>query len=130
MIRISTDPYRKFIYFLNERYPSKTDVEFGVMPGLYILEDRDDESFKGYGGYDYEKQVILVAGDLEGIRNHCLEAYGKQLSDDELRYEMLHTIGHEYYHHLQHEAGGEQNEDEADDFGEKMAKEYISENKD
>lgn len=95
MIKIINKEIDALIALLNEKHPEGPDVF------LHIIEDCDtidNGQGVGFGVYNTETMEIYVAGDLPEP-----EA-------------VLHTIAHEFAHHLQNKSGEGYDEEYADEF--------------
>ena len=95
MIKIINKNIDALIALLNEKHPEGPDVF------LHIIEDCDTIDTGqgvGFGVYNTETMEIYVAGDLPEP-----EA-------------VLHTIAHEFAHHLQNQSGEGYDEEYADEF--------------
>ena len=100
MIYLANDEIRKFAKFI-----SKSDVravELYVIPGYDVIETPDGEM--GFAVYDTETERIFVP---EGLTED-----GKE--------RVLASIAHEYFHHIEHTKGKTHNEEEAEDFAQRM----------
>ncbi len=106
MIYLANDEIRKFAKFI-----SKSDVravELYVIPGYDVIETPDGEM--GFAVYDTETERIFVP---EGLTED-----GKE--------RVLASIAHEYFHHIEHTKGKTHNEEEAEDFANRMVAAFKS----
>lgn len=108
MLRIINKQIDALIALLNEKHPEGPDVY------LHVIEDCDTidtGSGVGFGVYDTGKMEIYVAGDLPEP-----EA-------------VLHTIAHEFAHHLQNISGEGYDEEYADEYASAILEELAGREK-
>lgn len=100
MIYFASDEIREFTEFIS--MPNISPVELYVIPGYDTIETTDGE--KGFAVYDLENERIIVP---EGLSKE-----GKE--------QVLSSIAHEYFHHIEHAQGKAHDEEKAEKFARRM----------
>lgn len=104
MLRIINDDIDDFLKFLDENYPVKQNVYIHICEGFDTIQEPNTEN-TAFGMFGNNNDNIYVAGDIP------ME-------------QILKTIAHEYKHFIQKYSGQEYNEKEAEDFADRVYKEF------
>lgn len=142
MIKFCSEELNDFILWINQHYPSETDVRVYEIDSLDTceIESVDDNGFivlnegcmfkNGLGLYlDGCEEIYIVspslAKSLLGIHQEENTMTGfKGFEHYTVNEYMLETFAHEYYHHLQHCENREIDEREAEEWCKEIFFEY------
>lgn len=114
MIRLADEKISEFIKYLSKNHASPhCPVMLTILHGYDTVRTETDAGFGVYVPGD--KPVIMIAGEMP-----------EELGDDKLYY-TLHTIAHEYMHHIQACTDTVYSEDDADLFADKITDEFMRE---
>ena len=105
MIKFFNDEVRAFVEFISE--PKIPPVELYVVPYYDTIQTSDGEF--AFAAYNPKENRIIAA---EGV-------------SEEVKDGILHCLAHEYYHHIQKVNGVDFDEDEAENFAQKMCEEWY-----
>jgi hypothetical protein len=127
MLRCSSEPFNKFIKFLNDKNftdePCWISVVYGFPALRFTADDgRDDICFAVYFP---EYQALMVAADPEGMAEEFKKQNGRDPEPGDMEFHLYANIAHEYIHHLQKVAGKEFDEEEAEKGAHALANEFM-----
>jgi hypothetical protein len=127
LIKRCTEPFELFINWINTKKLTDVECWITILPGYDTIGDPDSEQGCGFAVYCPEDATILVAGACtEGIKK-IYKDRGEEISDEELYWQTLICIAHEYIHHLQNVAGNTTyNEEEADNGAYSLVNEFLN----
>lgn len=102
MIKISNDTIDKTIRYLDKNYPID-DIYIRIAEGFEVIEDPETGEC-GFAAFHTEARIIFVASMMEPD-------------------ELIRSIAHEYRHAMQLCNDEEFNEDDAEEFADKILRE-------
>ena len=107
---------KRFIEYLEKEYPTKEEVRVSVLWGYDACCD-DDTGGSGFAVYVPQLRAIMIPSEIpEAIL---------QEQDEELKRDfVIHNFAHEYRHFLQDINSEEFDEQVADDFADKVVKDF------
>ena len=105
MIKVINDDIDDFLKFLDEKYPVTQKVYIHICEGFDTIQEPDTENV-AFGMFGNESDHIYVAGDIQ------IE-------------QILKTVAHEYKHFLQKYSSESYSENEAENFADKVYKEFF-----
>lgn len=103
MIRISNKIIDKTIKYLNDNYPTKEDVYIRIAEGFEVVSDPITGEC-GFGALNTEYKIIFIPSIMENN-------------------ELIRTIAHEYRHFMQMCDGVDFDENDAEEFADRIVKE-------
>lgn len=105
MIKTISDEIDDFLKFLDKKYPVKQNVYIHICEGFDTIQEPNTENV-AFGMFGNDNDHIYVAGDIP------IE-------------QILKTIAHEYKHFVQKYSSEPYNENEAENFADKIYKEFY-----
>lgn len=105
MIKIINDDINDFLRFLDENYPIEQNVYIHICEGFDTIQEPNTENV-AFGMFGNNNDHIYVAGNIP-------------------KEQILKTIAHEFKHFVQKYSNQEYNESDAENFADKIYKEFI-----
>ena len=105
MIKIINDDINDFINFLDEKYSINQNVYIHICEGFDTIQEPETENV-AFGMFGNSNDHIYVAGNIPVEQ-------------------ILKTIAHEYKHFTQKYLSEQYDENDAEDFAEKVYKEFY-----